>query len=306
MKTSRVATLATTSPSAEHAALAALFLGAVAIGLSPIFVRLSELGPTATAFWRLGLALPAFFVWLAVDWRTDAETAPRSPTTGDWWLMVVAGLFFAGDLAFWHWSIMLTSVANATLFANFAPIFVTLGAFLLLGERFRPAFLGALALAIAGAAVLMGDSLSISRQHLLGDAFAIVTAMFYGAYMLAVARLRVVFSTAVIMTWSGVVTTAALYPVALVSGEGLVAPTLWGWVILLALALVSHAGGQSLIAYAFAHLSVAFSSVALLLQPVAAAVFAWVILSEPVGLRQAFGGAVVLIAVWLARRASKA
>jgi len=34
-------------------ALGALLLGATCIALSPIFVRVSEAGPTATAFWRV-------------------------------------------------------------------------------------------------------------------------------------------------------------------------------------------------------------------------------------------------------------
>lgn len=34
-------------------ALAALLVGATCIALSPIFVRVSEAGPTATAFWRV-------------------------------------------------------------------------------------------------------------------------------------------------------------------------------------------------------------------------------------------------------------
>ena len=49
----------------------------------------------------------------------------------------------------------------------------------------------------------------------------------------------------------------------------------YGWTILLGLALISHAAGQGLIAYALAHLPATFSSVGLLLQPVVAAFFAW-------------------------------
>jgi drug/metabolite transporter (DMT)-like permease len=74
--------------------------------------------------------------------------------------------------------------------------------------------------------------------------------------------------------------------------------------VLLALALLSHVGGQSLIAYALAHLPAAFSSVSLLLQPVAAALLAWLILSEALGLLQGLGGAVVLAGIAIARRGS--
>jgi drug/metabolite transporter (DMT)-like permease len=74
---------------------------------------------------------------------------------------------------------------------------------------------------------------------------------------------------------------------------------------LAALAVISHVGGQGLITYALAHLSAAFGSVGLLWQPVAAAILAWVILSEPLGPWQAMGGVIVLLGIYLARNASQ-
>src|SRR2546421_8423887 len=103
--------------------LAALLLGAACIALSPIFVRLSEAGPTATAFWRVALAVPA--LWLLYALKPKARLGRY---TGKWWLLFAAGFAFAGDLGFWHSSIKLTSVANSTLLANLAAIFVTLAA----------------------------------------------------------------------------------------------------------------------------------------------------------------------------------
>jgi drug/metabolite transporter (DMT)-like permease len=285
-------------------ALAALLCGAVGIAFAPIFVRLSELGPTATAFHRLALSLPALWLWLHLEGRGNRRIA-RPASRADYAGLVVAGLLFAGDLAFWHWSIQFTTVANATLLANFAPVFVTLTAFALFGERFSRTFLIGMALALAGACVLMGRSFTLSPSHLLGDALGIVTAMFYAGYIIAVGRLRARFSTATIMAWSGLVTCAVLLPVALVSGEGLIATTVYGWAMLLGLALISHAGGQSLIAYALAHLPAAFSSVSLLLQPAVAALLAWVILGEALGPWQALGALVILVGIYLARRGSR-
>jgi drug/metabolite transporter (DMT)-like permease len=77
-----------------------------------------------------------------------------------------------------------------------------------------------------------------------------------------------------------------------------------GWWILVGLALVSHAAGQGLIAYALAHLPAAFSSVSLLFQPVMAAIFAWLLLAEPLAALQIAGGVVVLVGIYLARRGS--
>jgi drug/metabolite transporter (DMT)-like permease len=290
--------------------LLALFAGATAIGFAPLFVRLSELGPSATGFHRLFLAMPVLWIWHGVDAARHGSPHSSHPSAssvprGAWLGFVAAGLFFAGDLAFWHWSIRLTSVANATLLTNLAPVFVTLAAFALYGERFSPRFLAGMALALVGAAVLMGQSVTVSMSHLLGDGLGLVTAMFYGAYIVAVGRLRIRYDTATIMARSGLVTCVALLIVALASGESLIATSLAGWATLLALALFSHVGGQSLIAYALAHLPVAFSSVGLLLQAVVAAFLAWVLLGEALGPWQALGAAIVLAGIVLARQGSR-
>ena len=62
--------------------------------------------------------------------------------------MLAAGALFAGDLAFWHLSIVYTTVANATLLSNFAPVFVALGGWLLFGHRVTRLFLVALAISV--------------------------------------------------------------------------------------------------------------------------------------------------------------
>ena len=112
-------------------ALVALFAGAVAIATSPLFVKVSDAGPVATAFWRVALALPVLWTWSVIERRGDH----RASFARDRHLIIAAGLFFAGDLAVWHWSIVRTTVANATLLANLAPIFVTLAVWLLYGRR---------------------------------------------------------------------------------------------------------------------------------------------------------------------------
>lgn len=300
-----------TAEDGRHArmALAALLGGAVAIGFAPIFVRLSDVGPVATAFHRLLFALPALWLWYALERRpaaSDRVSGSRSLSRSrrDWAGFVAAGLFFAGDLALWHWSLRFTSVANATLFPNFAPVFVTLASFLLYGERFSRQFLAGMTMAIAGAVILMGESFELGAMHLLGDGLALATAVFYAGYIVAVGRLRDRQGTAAIMAWSGLVTAAALLPVAVLSGERLLPATIEGWAVLAALGLFSHALGQSLIAYALAHLTAAFSAVALLLQPAVAALLAWLLLQEALGLWQAAGAAVILAGIALARRGS--
>ncbi|MBP2302267.1 DMT family transporter [Azospirillum picis] len=286
----------------QRIALIALPLGALGIAFAPIFVRLSEVGPVATGFWRVALAVSVLGLWMGSDIRSGS----RRPTSAtDYARLTLAGLCFAGDLAVWHISIHYTSVANSTLLANFAPIFVAPAAWLLFKERLTGRFVVGMLLALAGAMVLMGQSFQLNADHLFGDALALLAAMFYGGYILTVGRLRATFSTATIMTWTAVITAAVLLPISLAAGEPILPTTAAGWLVLAGLALVSHAGGQSLIAYALAHLPASFSSVSLLLQPAAAAVLAWMLLGEPLGSLQAAGAAVILLGVLLARRGSR-
>src|SRR5437867_12835995 len=107
------------------------------------------------------------------------------------------------------------------------------------------------------------------------------------------------------MALSGLAACPVLWLVALASGEKLMPAQATGWTVLVALALISQVGGQSLIAYAFAHLPASFSSLSLLVQPAVAAFLAWIILAEPLGLFQAFGGAVILCGIAVAGRADR-
>jgi drug/metabolite transporter (DMT)-like permease len=294
--------------SADKRALAALFAGACGIAFAPIFVRLSELTPTATAFNRFALAVPVLWVWLAIGdtvGQSDNRPKRRHPSSvTDYAILALAGLFFAGDMGFWHWSITYTSVANATLLANMAPVFVVLGGWLLFGTRVRPLFLIGMATAMAGTAVLMQTSAGLGGRHLLGDALGLVTGLFYGAYLLTIQRLRASYDTMTIMAYAIPVSAVAMLGVSILNGETLLAVTTTGWMVVVGVALVSQVFGQSLIAYGLAQLPVAFASVSLLVQPVMAALWAWLLLAEPLGPIQAVGAAVVLAGIWIARRGS--
>ena len=280
-------------------ALVALLAGAAAIGTSALFVKVSEAGPVSTAFWRVVLALPVLFAWARLERPT------RAVKRTDRGLLLLAGFFFAGDLAVWHWSIVLTSVANATLLANCAPIFVTLAAWVLFRHSPTLLFVAGLVTALGGMTLLLRGDFHHGGLPLLGDALGIVTAMFYAAYQLTVTRARETLSTARIMAVSGAVTALILLPIALASGERFIPVSGQGWVILVALALIAQAGGQSLIAYAMAHLPATFSSVGLLLQPVIAAALAWLLLGEALTAIGIAGAFLVLIGIRIAHTAGR-
>jgi len=283
----------------ELPALLALFAGALAIGSSGIFVRLSQTGPTATAFWRGALALPLLALWA---WLERRGNPPWSRTLRDarlWW----AGVFFAGDLLLWHWSLLLTSIAASTLEANCAPLLVTLLAWGLWGERPRPAFLLALACAFGGMLLILSPKLGGGGHALLGDLLGLGTACFYALYILVVARLRTRYGTGIVMCVSTAVFTLLLLPIALT--QKFLPDDAHGWWLLLGCAISAQVLGQSLIAYALAHLPASFGAVGLFAQVLAAAAYAWLLLGERLNALQMLGAAVVLIAIAAARAAAR-
>jgi drug/metabolite transporter (DMT)-like permease len=287
----------------------ALVFGALAIGFAPVFAAFAlkpeygGFGPAAIGFYRVFFALP--FLWLvllAAPGKAKQPKRIRRPTG----LLALAGFFFAIDLVSWHWSIKYTTVANATLLANFAPLWVMLWAGRLFGERITPRFLGALGLAIVGAAVLMNASFRLSPTQLFGDALSLLTAISYGSYMLTVKKLRETCPPQEIMAWSGLFAVPLMLVAALATGETMATTQLNGWLVLLGLALISHFAGQGLIAYAFGHLPAALTSLNLLLQPVFAAALGWVLLNEALGGQQLLGAAIVLGALFAANRPAEA
>jgi len=284
----------------QRLAILALVAGALAIAFAPIFVRLSETGPAATAFWRVALAVPVLMV-LAHRARPGMKT--NVPVR---WPVILCGLFFAVDIGVWHYSIEYTTVANAALLANLAPVFVALAAWALFGERITRLFILGMALAILGAALLTGASFSLDPQQVYGDMFGVLTAVFYGAYQLSVARLRRLHSAFSIMAWSSLFSAFGLLTGTVLLGENLLPQTAAGWSVLFGIALISQVGGQTLITYAFAHLPVSFSSVSLLIHPIMSAVLAWVLLGEVLTWTHLIGAVVILAGIYLARRASRA
>lgn len=290
-----------------QAGLLALILGAAALGFAPIFVRLSEVGPVATAFHRLALSLPVFAL---LAWRGQGGGCRQGLPAGKraWAGCGLVGLFFAADLSVWHVGILLTSVANATLFTNLAPVFVTLGLWLIWGQRPNRRFVFALAVAVAGAVLLMGGSLlaPLATDRLAGDGLSVLSGLFYGAYILAVGRARPGIPTPVLMLWSGAAASILVLLVALALGETVLPRTMEGWAVLLGLALVSQVGGQGLIAWGLAHLPASFGAVVLLLQPLVATLVAWILFGEALGPLELLGAGVVLLGIHIARKASRA
>jgi drug/metabolite transporter (DMT)-like permease len=281
-------------------AFAALCLGAVAMGISPIFVRFAaaDVGPFASAFWRVALSLPLLYAWMRFEEAKAPADAPRTSYSKG---TILAGLAFSGDLFFWHLSILSTTVANATFFATTAPLFVILMVWLVLKQRVSRGTVVGLVLCLLGGAALIGQSLQVDPSRIRGDLYGIATAFFFGLYFLAVGRARETAGAARVTFETGVITSAILLVIATLFDTRVIPQTWQGVAALTAMAFISHAGGQGLLVLALGRLPPVFSSLVIFLEAVAAALFGWAILGEALTLVQSLGGALILIGIWAAR-----
>jgi drug/metabolite transporter (DMT)-like permease len=289
-------------PLADRLALPILLLGAVSISFSGIFVKLSEVGPISTGLFRMALPLPVMAVglWFGARQRADRRL-PRIGWRG-WAGIHVAALFLAFDLIVWHWSLKLIGVGVATLLGNTAPIWVALAGFLFFKERFSPRFLIGLAVAFCGVVLLViGGDRSLAVGDWLGLLLALAGGICYAGYLRGVKAARATVGLAQVMFWTSACTALWLLPAALLTEDKIVPQTLDGWLAVGGLAIISQIIGQGMISWALGLLPAAFSSVSLLVNPVASGIFAWIILGEALTAIQIGGGFAVLAGIFVAR-----
>jgi drug/metabolite transporter (DMT)-like permease len=274
--------------------------GAAILGLAPVGMRLSEAGPQATAFWRFAFALPTLALAAAL-------LRPALPAGRDTRLLLLAGVFFALDIALWHAALGLTTVANATLFSNMTPVIAAAGGWLLFRERLRAEWFVGAAIAVAGAFAMSWSRAQGGQGTLEGDLLGLGSMVWYAAYLLAMrgARSRVSAVMAMLVTTAAALGAAAI--ATQVMGEDLLPPLdLKDWAVFAMLGVVVHAGGQGFIAFGLGRLPIALSTVLLFVQPVAAAAFGWLMFDEPLGPAGLAGAAAILAGVFIVQRSRSA
>ena len=282
-------------------ALLYLIIGAITIGFAPVLVRLSQVGPISTGFWRVAIAFPILTL-LSMRQGSTLPNDEEIPAFKDYLWVLFSGILFGGDLATWHLSIHFTSIANSTLLANVSPVIIALWGWLVLGKTPKKKLIIGLLLAIFGIAILIHPSLHMNQNTRIGDSLALITAFFYAGYLLVLNRARRKFTTFSSMALSTFASMLTLLLITLISGEAFIPTTETAWLVLIALALFAHILGQGLIAYALPYLSVTFSSTALLIQPMVAAMAGWFFFSEHLGAIQIIGIFIALIGIFLAKQ----
>ncbi len=273
-----------------------VLMGGTFIGLAPIGLRLGldDLGPQAIAFWRYVFALPVLFLLVVLV----QKRLPAKPNK----FIVIAGACFAVDIGLWHWSLTMTTVANATFIVNLGNIGVGLTAWFFLRERPTLMWLAAALIAMAGAAALSLGGGVDGKTDLRGDLLALAAAALVSCYIVAAKVARRSLNGLETIFWLTAVEIVVAGLMVIGFQEKFFPPELSGFLVPLFLAIFVQIGGQGLIITGLGHTPAAIAGVLILVQPVVAAAISWQLFDEPLAPIQAGGGLLILVGIFISQR----
>jgi drug/metabolite transporter (DMT)-like permease len=273
-------------------------LGAVVIAFSAVLVRLSEVSPITAAVFRCFWALPPL---AAIAWAERRRYGPRPRRERA--LTLGAGVFFAADLIFWHYSIDAVGAGLATVLANTQLVLVALIAWAALGERPDGRSIAAIPVVLAGVVLISGaiGAGAYGDDPALGVVWGVLTGIAYAIFLLVLRQGQgdirrpagPLLDATLVATLVSVVVGVAVGDLDLVPSAESTA-----WLILLALS--SQVVGWLLISVSLPRLPALVTSILLMLQPVSAVFLGALILSEEPSAVQLTGVAVVLLGVAVA------
>ena len=259
-------------------------LAMFAYAWAAILIRYAEeASPFVIAFYRMAVAS---VVWAPFYWSWDRKGATTKPTPRQWKLIVLAGLMLCLHFATWIASIRYTTVSSAVFLILTQPFMVAVAAHFILHEKLNRFHIVAFILTFAGAALIFGGDLALSKRYLFGDFLALIGAAAAGAYLFIARLVRADSDEA-----PGVPLQKYLPPVFAISAVGLLLLSLLAgqslgpfqqgtWVALLLLGLVPTVIGQSLLNWSSRYLSALAVNISLVGEPIGASILAYILLDE--------------------------
>ena len=286
-----------------------LVLGAIMISFSAVFVKLVHVPPTVSGFYRMffgGLILLGVMLW-----RRERLRLKRA----DWLVLLLAALFFALDLFFWHRSILYVGPGVATLLANFQVFVLAAVGVLFLNERLTVFQWLAIVLAMAGLVLLVGaDWTHLPPLYHRGVVLALISAVAYAGYLLALRNSR--GSAQAGSSYSAItvvsLATAAMLGVSLMAeGESFAIPTWKDGAWLALYGLVPQVLGWVMISNSINKVGAAQVGLILLLQPACAFIWDSLFFGRHFSAAELGGAIITLVAIYLGtlrdkRKAAKA
>lgn len=268
-------------------ALVAVFVDLLIIAFLPILLKVSEyeLSPNATIFNGFWIATVILGLWNGLSLikeRLLGRTIHVKLSSNIYKLLpllLMLGVFSGGHQLFYAWSLTETTVANSEVLHSLTPLFTTLVGWRFLGQTFDRQFLIGIAIAIVGSFFLAANDFSTALDKLQGDGLALVSAAFWGGYLMVTEKVRSQLSVMAIAIWNCLLVTLLTLPFIQATGEDIFPHSELGWLNLAFLGL-SLILAKFLITYSLKRLSSGLVATILLLHPAITAILAWGIFSE--------------------------
>ncbi|MGD9366554.1 MAG: DMT family transporter [Desulfobacteraceae bacterium] len=281
----------------NHRALFGMTLGALMISFSGVWVKLSHVTPTSSAFYRV--LIGGVFLLIGSLWRREL----RPLTIFQSGLMIFCGAFLALDLIAYHYSVHLVGPGLGTILPNFQVFLMALAGVVFLNERLGVAYFAAIPLALGGLFLVVGIRWNLlDGQYKLGVYLGLAASVCYTGFLLSLRKLQAVNQRMaffyVLMIVS--LTTAAFIAVEMVrSGDTFTIPDLQSLLSLSALGFFCQGIGWILIANALPHLRISLSGLILLMQPALAFIWDVLFFDRPTSGLNWLGVAIVLAGIYM-------
>jgi drug/metabolite transporter (DMT)-like permease len=277
-----------------------LFVGAIFISFSAVWVRLVSVSPSTSGFYRLAIGGTALVLVMLVTGRRFSFSRRA------WQLLTAGVIFFALDIWFFHASIVVVGPGLATLLSNFQVFFMMLAGLLWLGQRPRLLQVIAVPIAMIGLGMIIGfDWMALASDYRTGVIVGTLAALFYAAYMLMMRAARrdssdplPISEVAVVSIGSAVILGLAAF----VEGESLVIPSTSDAVWLLSYGLFSQCLGWLLIASSLRMVTTTQAGIALLVQPALSFIWDVLFFDRPMSVVELSGAVVALLAIYMGSR----
>jgi drug/metabolite transporter (DMT)-like permease len=280
--------------------LAILAVGVCAVSTAAVLIRETDAPALVIAAYRLAVASLPLLAVSAL--RSEGKRTSHDNRT---LLCILAGVFLALHFAFWVASVKQTSIVTSVVLVTAQPLLVALASGPLLGERPHGSIWLGLALATAGAAVMVGDDIGAGSDTLVGDLYAILGAVFAAAYFI-VGRSVQTAGTGWLRYVTVAYTAAAivLIAMALASGASVTGYSTETYRYFMLLALVPQLIGHTALNRSLAYLPAISVTIAVLGEPVGATILGAIVLDETPSALELAGGALILAGVYAGLRAS--
>lgn len=272
-----------------------IIIGVISVSLSAIFVKLAQAESGVIAFYRMLFSViimsPLFFY----KYRHELKGFSKR----DWLFSSVAGIFLAFHFILWFESLNYTSVASSTVLVTLQPLFAFVGTYFFFKEKLSIKTILSGAIAIGGSFLISWGDFKVSGSALYGDMLALISCALITAYLLfgQDVRKRISLITYTMVVYS--VSTICLFFYILIKGEsfGPYPSSTWIWFLLLA--IIPNLLGHTLFNWAVKYVSTNAISVAILFEPIGAAVLAYFIFAEKLIASQLVGGTIILLGLML-------